>query len=64
MKFYLAKNKSHKYDKPYLELFAINDTAQRIHITYDYSIINRLVPKNIRATINVGEHINLGKELK
>lgn len=64
MQFYLAKNKSIKYEKPYLELFAINSTSQRIHITFDYSIINRLVPKSVRDELPVGEHINLGKEFK
>lgn len=64
MQFYLAKNQSAKCLKPYLELFAINETSHRIHITYDYAIINRLVPKATREALPVGEHINLGKELK
>lgn len=60
MNIYLTKQTSKKNpDRPYFELFTLNEKTQRLHITYDFNIINKLVPRDIRASLPVGEYIKL-----
>lgn len=61
MNIYLTKNirKNVEDAKPYLELYSVTPLGVRIHITYDYSIINRLVPRETREELAVGKYIKL-----